>query len=223
MDTNQVGLILTGLSLVVGLATLLLPDEVRKLRLQVRLLGVLGLVIGLALIVAAAAGTSDTGNGPEAAATPTRSADPTDSTASMPSSTDSTEGSSGVAVRWHEKIRVPESFEVDLDDTSPRVGDSVSGTDLYSTTSQSDTTAGFYLYAAVATAPAAGPSFAGCRSAIETAALAPELRLEPGKAVCIRTEPDSGEQPHLAHAKVLTVDRRSAAVTLDVTVWRQEP
>jgi hypothetical protein len=226
MDINQVGLLLTGLSLLVGLATLLFPDEVRGLKFSIRLLGILGLMIGLILIVVAARGggsANGQGSGTTTSANSTV-VNPTTTTISAPSSTDSTEGSAtrSASVRWQERIRIPQAFYVNLDDTEPRVGGSVPNADMYSSTDRNDTTASFYTYGSVGSAPAGGPSFASCRSAVETAALGTTFEIEPGAGFCMRTRPNSGD-PHIAHAKVLAIDQRTGAVTLDVTVWRQEP
>ena len=225
MDIDEVGLILAGLSLLVGLATLLFPEEVRTLKLRVRLLGVAGFVVGLILIVVAAAGGGD--QVPGGAAAPPSTSYPAETTTSAQSggdatgSTDAPAGSSTATVRWHDTIRIPSDFYVDLDDTGPSVGDTLSGGDFYSDTNRGDTTAEFYNYGSAGSAPAGGPSSAGCRGAIETAALESSFRLEPGEAVCILTEPDSGEQPHVAHVKVLEVERSSGAVTVEVTVWQE--
>ena len=105
---------------------------------------------------------------------------------------------------------VPQTSSVNFDDTTPRVGNPVSGGDLSNSTAKSDTTGNLYAYGSVGSAPGGAASFGGCADAVETAALATSFRLEPGKAVCVRTKPSGGDQPHLAHAKLLGVDRTGA-------------
>jgi hypothetical protein len=128
-------------------------------------------------------------------------------------------------IRWRKAVRLARIFAVDLDADGPRVSMRTSSSDLQSFTLPDDTTGDFSSYngAQSGSAPSADPSLADCRDAVETAGLPVRFRLEHGRAVCVRTQPPSGSQPHLAVVRLLTIDRTSGSVTVDITVWAESP
>jgi hypothetical protein len=119
-------------------------------------------------------------------------------------------------VRWRAHLRLPAGTFADLDGDRPvlgRVGDlanlSTPGlTNVFSSTS-----------GRVGIAPNGSPSFDQCRVAVTGRPMQTNLRdVPPGQVLCVIT---SGPPRHLAAVRLTAYTRPTAAMELDVTVWRE--